>query len=272
LKQLTATTRSGKLPEMILLKALRLPQQAWFILGGFGLFALIIGLIVVPDWTVYGLTAVGIGIPLFLLVWHRPDLGLVGIVFLASGLIPPDLAEIRLPIGGLELRDLAFMGLLGLVAVQGLIRKSLSIPWAPVGVPLIIFLLLAVFSLFNALVFENVATNWAFNDMRILIYYGMFFLTAWSIKSRTHLTIVLVGLFIVAHLIAVAIFLQQFLGESSYVLSAMSGGRWKIYDQGIAVRVVPAAHALLYFMGVIAFTLIIFTRHNLFAFSCFLFI
>jgi O-antigen ligase len=263
LKQLTATIRSGKLPETILLNILRLPQQAWFILGGFGLFALIIGLIVAPDWTVYSLTAVGIGIPLFLLVWHRPDLGLVGIIFLAAGLLPPDLAEIRLPIGGLELRDVAFLGMLGLVAFQGLVRKSLPIHWSPVGIPLLIFLLLASFSLFNALVFENVATNLAFNDMRILIYYGMFFLTTWSIKWHNHLTAVLIALFAVANLIAMTIFLQQFLGESSYVLSAMSGGRWQVYDQDVVVRVVPAAHALLYFMGIIALVLLIFTRHNL---------
>ena len=261
LKQLTGMTHIGKLPETIFLNALRLPQWVWYVLGGCGLVVLILSLIIVPEGTVYGLTAVGAGIPLFLLLWHRPELGLVGIVFLSAGLLPPELAEIRLPIGGLELRDVALISLLGLVVFQGLLRKSLPIYWAPVGVPLLIFLLIAVFSLFNALVFEKVATNWAFNDMRILIYYSMFFLAVWSIRKRNYLSIVLLGLFIIADLIAAAIILQQFFGENSYVLPAMS--RWNIQDIGVIVRVVPTAHALLHFMTVIAFALILFTRQNL---------
>lgn len=262
MKQLSANSHLGKLPEIIIAKAIRVPRQDWFRLSGLLLLIFIAGLMILPAPIVYGLTAVGVGLPLLLLVWRRPDLGVVGVIFLTSGLFPPELAEIRLPFGGLELSDIAFMGLLGLVALQNMIRKSLPIPWPTVGVPLLIFLLLAVFSLFNALVFEKVATNWAFNDMRILIFYGMYFLVAWSVKKQSHLVVILISLFVVADLIAVAIILQQFLGENSFVLSAMSGGRWRIHDIGVMVRVVPAAHALMHFMAVIAFSLIIFTRHT----------
>ena len=262
LKQLDGNIRSGNLPEAIMLTILRLPKQVLYLVGGFGLLVLISSLIVLPEETVYGLTAVGFGIPLFILVWHRPDIGVVGIMLLTSGLIPSELAEIRLPFGGLELSDIVFLSMLGLVAFQGLLRKSLTIPWPAVGVPLIIFLLIALLSLINALIFENVEPNWALNDMRILIYYGMFFLTAWSIKEPKHLTSILFGLFIITDLIAIAIIAQQFLGESTFLFSGMASGRGNIVDQGGIVRVVPAAHALLHFMAVTATALIIFTKKS----------
>ena len=244
--------------DNLLRSILQLPKRLWRVIGMLGLVGLGAGIIVQPELVVFALVAVGIGIPAALFAWNNPEFILIAVVFLSSGFIAAKKMEVG---GGLELRDVALIGSLGLLVFQGIIRKNLKIYWWPVAAPLIVFLLIALVSLFNALMFENVALNWAFNDMRILIYYAMFFSTAWAVKNEKQLMIVWLGLFLIADLIAVIIFVQQPLGASNPLLESMVGGRWDLIDQGVAVRVVPAAHALMHFMAVIAFVFIVYARH-----------
>lgn len=244
--------------ETALFFLVRLSRPQKIALGLTALAMLTAVLLAVPQVT-YLLIAVGIGVPAAWLLWQRPELGLIGIIFLSSGFLHPDMTEVS---GGLELRDLAFLGMLGFVGFRGLVKKSLFVPWWPVGAPLLLFLALALFSLVNALVFEGVETNWAFNDMRILLYYGMFFLTAWSIRKPDQFGVVLLGLFVIADMIAVGIIAQQFLGTSRLFYPGMDSGRSLLIDQGGIIRVIPAAHALLHFMAVMAVALLIFTRKS----------
>lgn len=244
--------------DNLLQSLINLPALFWKIVGVLGLFGLAAGLIIMPELVILAMVGIGVGIPAALFAWNYPEFILIGVVFLSSGFISANKMEVG---GGLELRDVAFIGSLGLLAFQGIIRKKLVIHWWPVAAPLLIFLILAIISLFNALVFENVALNWAFNDMRILIYYGMFFSAAWAVNSVKQLGVIWLGLFLIADLIAVIIFLQQPLGADNPLLSAMVGGRWDLIDQGVAVRVVPAAHALMHFMAVIAFVFVVYGRN-----------
>jgi len=47
-------------------------------------------------------------------------------VLLSESLVRADIVDLRLPIGGLELRDLALIGMLGLLILRGLVHKTLS--------------------------------------------------------------------------------------------------------------------------------------------------
>lgn len=219
-----------------------------------GLVVLAVAIIAVPE-----IMYLGIVLPVFLLIWNRPEFGLFGIIFLSSGFFSPERTEVGM---GLEWRDLAFLGVLGLVFLKVLIQKSLSIPLWPAGAALFLFLGLALFSLVNARVFEGVEFNWAFNDMRILLYYCMFFITAWSIQKPKQLGAVLFGLFIIADMIAIGIFAQQYLGDTTFLYEGMASSRGMVLDLGGIVRVVPAAHALLHFMIVLALALMIFSRKS----------
>lgn len=244
---------SPDIADNLLRQLVRLPKVYWYLIGFLGLAAFGSGLVLLPQLTIITLGAVAFGIPALLFAWKYPEIILVVVVFLSSGFISGKRMEIG---GGLELRDAAFLGSLGLLIFQGILRKKFEIPWWRVAAPLIVFLAIAILSLINALLFENVAANWAFNDMRILIYYAMFFSCAWAVKSEKQLQYVLLGLFIIADLIALIIFAQQPLGADNPLLESMISSRWDLHDQGVAVRVVPAAHALMHFMAVISFALI----------------
>jgi hypothetical protein len=221
-----------------------------------------------PQPATLGLVLFGLGLPVVLLLWHRPDLGLLGILFLAANFLPLDIVDIRLPIGGgLELRDLLTLGLFGLLVFRGLARKTLNIPWWPVGAPLTVFMVLVLFSAAYALFWQGVASNWVFAELRDLSAYALFFITAWALAQPRHLVTILVGLFVIANLAAFIIFLQQFLGVSRHLLPAMTASYWGIWLQGSAgsfgsIRVVPPSHVLVYFAMLIAAGLAIFESNR----------
>jgi len=241
----------------------------WIILWSLGLGLLALSLYLAPTISALALAAFGLGLPLVLLAWFRPEFGLLAIIFLTSSFLPADIVDMRLPIGGgLDLRDLTLLGMFGLLGFRGLARKALWVPWWPVGVPLLTFLGFAIFSAAYALFFQRVEANWALNDLRILMYYAVFFVTGWAITRRRQLTILIAGLFLIADLTAGIVLLQQFLGTENRLLAAMSDTHWGLWQQGAAsggfgiVRVVPPGHVLMYFMMVIALCLMVFARKN----------
>jgi hypothetical protein len=235
-----------------------------------GLGLLAAGLYLAPQPVTLGLVVLGLGLPIVLLLWRRPEFGLLAIIFLASGLVPANVIDLRLPIGGLDMQDLALIGMLGLLILQGLIHKNLSVPWWPVGAPLLVFLGLAFFSTLYALYYQHVESHWVFSDLRDLTFSCVFFVTGWAITHRRQLATVLAGLFILADLIAGVILLQQFLGANHPWLAAMSSSHWQMYaveqtggsgSFGM-VRMMPPGIVLVYFAMIMACCLMVFTPHN----------
>lgn len=247
------------LARWLLVTAVNLPKPLWIAVGILGLAGLGAGLFVQPQLTIFAMVAIGIGIPAAIFAWNYPEFILVGVVFLSSGFIHAKRMEIG---GGLELRDAAFVGTLGLLMFQGILRNNWKLPMPRVAIPLLLFLIIAFLSLMNALLFENVAINWAFNDMRIIIYYAMFFAVGWAVTKEKQVRVIWLGLFIIADLIALIIYLQQPLGTSRPLLESMVGGRWNLYPYGLGVRVVPAAHALMHFMATISFAFIVYAKKS----------
>jgi O-antigen ligase len=232
----------------------QLYQALWIILGIFGVGMLAAFLYLAPRLATQVLVILGIGLPIVMLLWHAPELGLLGLIFLTFSFIPASIVDVRLPIGGgLDLRDLVLIGLFGIVFLREMTWGTLTVPWWPVGGPLLLFLIMALFSTCYALFFEHVESNWALGDLRILSLYTTFFITLWAIKRPAQLTVVLVGLFIIADLTAGIIYFQQYVGADNPLLQAMLNTRdWRVYEQAGAVRVMPAGQVLMHFMWFVA--------------------
>ncbi len=240
-------------------------QALAIVLSVLGLGVLATGLYLAPQPTTLSLVLLGLGLPTVLLLWHRPEFGLLAIVFLTSSLVPADVVDVRLPIGGLDLRDLVLIGMLGLLILKELSHKTLSVPLWRVGAPLLIFLGLALFSTLYALLYQHVESNWVFSDLRIVMFYCVFFVTGWSVTNRRQLATVLVGLFILADLVAGVLILQQFLGANHPLLAAMSNSDWRMNVEQISssgsfgmVRIMPPGVVLVYFVMTLAFCLMVF--------------
>jgi len=229
-----------------------------------GLAVLAAGAYAAPALAAYGLALLGLGIPSLLLLWHRPEFGLLALILLASSLVPTTIVDVRLPIGGgLDLQDLVLVGLFGIVGLRELIRRKPIVPWWPVGGPLLLFLLMAVFSAGYALFVQGVEANWALNDLRILALYTTFFIVLWSSERPNQLEILLIGLFVIADLTTTVIYAQQIVGAGNPLLEAMTTSRdWRVYQGSGAVRVIPAGHVLMHFMWFVALGLLAFAGQN----------
>jgi hypothetical protein len=239
-------------------------------LGVLGLGLLAAGLYLAPKPATLGLALLGLGLPTMLLLWLRPEFGLLAIIFLTSSLIPSDAVDLRLPIGGgLDLRDLVLIGMMGLLILRGLSHNTLLVPWWRVSAPLLAFLGCAIFSTMYALFYQHVESNWVLSDLRSLIFYCVFFVTAWVVTNRRQLAIVLIGLFIVSDILSGVLILQQFIGTDHPLLAAMSYTNWQMdVEPGSGsggfgtVRIMPPGIALAYFAMVTAFCLMIFTSRS----------
>jgi O-antigen ligase len=239
-------------------------QASGTILGVLGLGVLAAALYLAPKPATLGLVLLGLGFPIVFLLWRRPEFGLLALIFLTGSFIPANIVDVRFPIaGGLDLRDMTLIGLFGFVFLRELARGTLTVPWWSVGGPLLLFLILVVFSTFYALFFEHVESNWALGDLRILSLYTTFYITLWSIKRPVQLKMLLLGLFIIADLTTVIVYIQQFFGAGNPILQAMIMTRdWRVYQETGGVRVVPAGQVLMHFMWFVALGVLVFARPN----------
>lgn len=233
------------------------------------LAALAAGLFVAPEATALALAALGIGLPVIWLLWAHPTAGALTVLMLTSSFFPAEAIDLRLPVGGLDLRDLTLLFVLGMLVLRQWQKGTLTIPWWPVSALLTLFLALAVFSAAYALLYRGVAPNWAMSELRILVFYTFFFVIAWSITTRRQMTILVLGAFILADVTTVIIVVQQFLGRDNPLLAAMaSGGGWRVWDAGDggtgfgAVRVIPPGHVLMYLLSTLAFGLMVVSRES----------
>lgn len=230
-------------------------RVAWIV--ALGLLAA--SLYMAPSVTTLILVAAGLSIPMGWVLWRQPELGLLAIVFLTSSFIEPDVIDVRLPVGGLDLRDFALLGMIGLLLFQALWRGKLAIPWWRVSAPLIAFLGYGVFSALYAILLEGVVPHLALGELRSLIFYATFFVAAWAIRQPNQLSILLAGLFVLADLTVGVIILQQFTGLGNYLLAGMSGSNWHVWQADATsrgfgtVRIIPPGHVLVYVMSIVAF-------------------
>lgn len=200
-------------------------------------------------------------LPMCAFFWKQPEYGLITLMFFASGFLEPDFVDVRLPIaGGFEMRDILLLFLLGMAIVKQLIKHNVTIPMRSMGLTLVVFFLFVVFSLFKALFLEDVPSNWALSDARILSFYLIFFIVAWTIKTENALFILILGSFVIADTTAIIVLLQQRLGAYSYLIESMNDGSWEIWETAGAVRVVPPGIVYMYFMNLISIGLLIFAR------------
>jgi O-antigen/teichoic acid export membrane protein len=253
----------------------------WMLIWILVLTTLAMGMFLIPEIFPQILAGSFVGVVILLFFLSRAEISILLIIFLSSSFIPPDIIDIRLPFGGgLELRDLAIIGVIGFIIIQSLIRRRVSIPWWPVSGPLLAFLILALFSAAYALFLQEVAVNLVLGELRIVIYYVTFFIAAWSIRKRGQLKTLFTGLFIVADLTSTVVIIQQFFGIDNLLLSGMAGTNWQIWQSGPfetglgSVRIVPAGHVLMFFMMIIAFCMMIaaWKKPNLRTFAIFQFI
>ena len=234
----------------------------WLI--SFIFLALTCSLIIQPQQTSLLLFAVVAALGFLLLSSRYPELGLLTLIAFTSSFLPADIIDLRLPVGGgFDLRDLILLALLFSAFLRQLHQPTLhKLSWHA-SLPLLLLLLWAVYSAFYAVFYMNVETNWVFNELRIMLYYSVFFLTALACTNRVSIVRLIWGLLILSNLTALLVIIQQFFSANGLLAALLTELEWIIWTQGQAegfgtLRIIPPGHVLLYFLSVIAFTQLVF--------------
>lgn len=249
--------------EAILLRLRAFPPGWMAALVCMAIVALAISLYFTMQATAISLFAVCVLVPLLWVVWVRPVFGIVLLIFLTASFVQPNLIDLRVFGGGLTMRDLALIGLLVGGIVRKLLYNKLEIPWWRVSLPLLTYISIAALSAVYAIFLQGVSTNWALSEFRAIFYLATFFAVALNIDQVKDVFILFIGLIILADLTAMVIFMQQFLGRDSLLLTAMLGNGWYIRDAADAagqfgdVRVVPPGNVMMYMVTILVFALLL---------------
>ena len=241
------------------------PMNGSSILGLSLVALLLVGLGVVlalePWPTAIAMAVLALGIPGVLLLWHFPEIGIVLLVFLGSKILHPELLDLRLPIGGgLELPDLLLLALAGLLFAKQILRLGPRLPTSRLFAPFSILMGIALFSALRAMVLMGVEVSWSFSELRGLVYFLVLLLATWQLKQREQISRLFVGLFLVALATVGIMIVQQFFGNLPLVAGQLGGG-WQMIDVGGEItRIRPPAHLLLYYLSIVSFALMVFSR------------
>lgn len=227
-----------------------------------------IGFFISPLLTAGALIGLVGGGLLLRLGWERPEVALVGLVFVTSSFVAANSVSISISFASLDLRDFALVGGLSLLLLRELRekKKNFELPWWPVTAAYLLFMSVALFSLLYALLVMKVRPNLALNEFRALFYCVVFVMVAWAIRRPDQLRFFLIGAFILADITALIVILQQFLGTEQYLLAAMAQD-WRVEGETNAsgfgtTRIIPPGHVLVFVMMVTAFGLFMLDRQK----------
>ena len=155
-----------------------------------------------------------LSVGLLVCLYRWPELGMVLLVFLVSDLLfMASLVDIRLPIGGLELRDLMFLTMVGILIVKTAASDFKIKAWVGSGParPLLLFFCAGVLATIVA-TYRSVEPIRVLQEVRTLTYYSVFFIILCLVRSERGAMFVLHALLGIATLTALTYLLQYFVG------------------------------------------------------------
>jgi O-antigen ligase len=241
------------------------PSPLKVVAAAAALAALFLGLLLYPWYTLGAMLLFALTVPALVLAWHYPEFALVALIFLGSRLLDPRFIEIRLPVGGgLELPDLALLGLTVVSLARNGRLGHAVLPNSWVLVPFVLLSWLAVFSAALSVLLRAVEVSWALSELRGFAYYATLLLVLWNVRERGQLMRLLAGLYIIGLVIVAIMLVQQFVGPVP-LFAGQDNTSWQIIgrsDGGIT-RIRPPAHVLLYFISILAFVQAAYARSGL---------
>ena len=208
-----------------------------------------------PLQTALALCGLSVGIPALWLLWQRPEFGLISLL----GLTAVAFTNISLPIG-LGLHDLLLIVIVGVVALRALVQRRIVLPRSLLTGPLVLFLAIALFSTVYAITLRGVGRNPSLNELRPQVMLATFIATALGIRSRRQLVGLMVGLFLLADIVALLVIVIEVLGPSSSFVQGALGQNWRVWwiagASGFgSIRVMPSGQFLVYSVSILAFLL-----------------
>ena len=141
--------------------------------------------------------------------------------------------------------ELCLIFLLGLVVVQALGDKKNPFVKTPLNLPIALFFLASFVSLLNSVLNLGTDVDLLEYQWRILFNYLVFFAVTNLVRTRRQLMTLVVGMFVIATVVAVMMIVQQALGDSVVILPGKVGTAG-VFESDFAgvTRVLPPGQSL----------------------------
>jgi len=201
-------------------------------------------LLVVMPVSVYAAMAIGVGA--LYLILTRPELGILSIVVLISSMVFEDsLPLIPIGIGSLHISDIILLALLCKVVTNKVYERSYSIIRTGLDMPLILFVLVAIISAYNAIANQGLETSIVIRSLRNITYYLTFFVITNLIRDIRQVKFILKGLYTIAIVVAISMIIQSIIGDKFQLVPGRveKAGTFEEYE---TLRILPPGQTLIY--------------------------
>lgn len=154
-----------------------------------------------------------LGGPIFALFTIRwPEVGILSLVGITGGLVDTDwLPILRFGPVSVHIPEIMLAVLLGLLVLRATAHRGFRLHFSPLHVPLLLFMAMAVISMFNAVALHGTDANQALRFMRIIVQWSLFIPVVGLIHDRRSLRRLINGLWVLASVLALAAVFRQYL-------------------------------------------------------------
>jgi hypothetical protein len=168
-----------------------------------------------PLWVLAGM----LGMLILAAIAYRPELGLLAILVVTSGLVnAARLPALKLGAISLHIPDLILLYLLALVLTKVLVVPGFKVVRTPLDIPLTWFYFAILLSVALAITRSSLDMNFVLRRFRPLTYWLIFFAVTNLVRTRSQLVRLVRGVFCVGLLIAGTMVIQASLGPSVLIM------------------------------------------------------
>jgi O-antigen ligase len=187
----------------------------------------------------------------------EPAIGVLTIVILVSSIVFEEaLPLIPIGVGSFHVTDVLLLFLLGLsVFKKTFLRKYVPFK-TPLDRPLLFFYSAALISAGIAIAYFDVTFNLAMRELRLITYYLLFFVCKNLIREKKQIQIVVVGLLVIATVVATAMMIQALIGEDFQFMPGRVEAVNTLEQKYETIRIIPPGEFLLYVVFVTVFCVI----------------
>jgi hypothetical protein len=176
------------------------------------------------------------GVAFVLLTMRWPELGILCLVALLSGLIPiASLPALHFGPITLQISDVMLLVILSLVFLRATTQRGFVLFGSPLMLPLLLFIGAFLLSAVNAVLIYGVNLNFVFRTVRVLSLWTLFIPTLQLVRDEHALRRFLFGLFILTVILLVGVLLQNRLSPLLYMdvfAPGTASGITRIYYNG----------------------------------------
>ncbi len=199
-----------------------------------------------------------VAFPLLLLIKKRGEFGILLIVVLLSSIVFENaIPYIDIGIGNIYLQDFIFFYLLVISFFKYKGRVGLDNNKKDyISIYLILFFIICIASLINAIVFNGVDFNSSTGLFRYLSYYLLYFVVTTQIRNKKQVVFLVNGMAIVGTVVGMAMLIQSGLGDSVHIMPGRVVSVQTFGETSQATRILPPGQTLVFALFLLSSSLI----------------